>query len=457
MRQGCVIVAVVLTFAGAFGRADGVPSQLWTFDTITLKNGQVLKGLIEESTDQSIKFRSVLRHAGRPTITFHMVVPRAEITRIDRLPLMEHEALQNRLLELEQNSPQSVKERMEGLDLREIAWGGKPKGGWSYTSDYFVLNSNAPEEIVRRAAVRLEQIYAAYATYLPPRHKGAAPTSITLLTDQAEYRKLLSPQEQEFINPAFFDPTINRIVCYSNVQQLGERLALVRIQHRQIRAELEAKRAEFAKLYKGKELIRVTQPFTETIQRVDWADQQNTDLFDKATLQLFATLYHESFHAYLAGFVYPPSRGELPRWLNEGLAQIFETAILEGKELRVGHADPVRLTRAKEMTGKGELVSATNLIQSGAKQFLLTHVVDRQSSDRHYLTSWALAFYLTFEKRLFGNASMNEYVKRLGEGADPKTAFEELVGMPLAKFEPAFRKYVQLLQADGTLAKINKQ
>ena len=446
----------IIVWGASLARADGPASSVWSYDTITLKNGSVLKGLIEESTDDCIKFQCVLRQPGRPTITFHTVVRRSEIKRIDRLPMAEHDTLQTRLLDLQQNSPQSEKERMEGLDLREIPWGGKPKGGWQYRSDYFLLTSNAPEEIVRRAALRLEQIYAAYALFLPPRHKGGPPTSVTLLTDMSEYQKLLAAQKQSFLNLAFFDPATNRIVCFSDVQQLGERLAAVRVQHKQIRADLESKRADYAKLYKGRELARVTQPITDAFLRLDRADELNTDRFNKATLQLFATLYHESFHAYLAGFVYPPQQGELPRWLNEGLAQIFETAILDGKELRVGHADPNRLTRAKEMAGKGELVPVADLIKSGSKQFLLSHIVDRQASDRHYLTSWAVAFYLMFEKRLLGSEAMDEYVKRLGEGADPKAAFEELIGTPLPKFEPAFRKYIQLLQADGTIANVGK-
>src|SRR5262245_45489994 len=456
MRRCLISVVLVAAVGTEFLHADSSPSQPWQFETITLKNGQVLKGLIEESSNQSIKFRCVLRQPGRPTITFHTLVQRAEIKQIDRLAQGERETLQARLLELEQNSPQGEKERMEGLDLKEIAWAGQPGSGWRYASDFFTLSSNAPEEVVRRVALRVEQIYAAYALYLPPRHKGGSPTSLTMLTNAAEYQKLLDAQKLQFRNVAFFDPSSNRIVCYSDVQQMGERLALVRNQHRQVRTELEAKRTEYAKLYKGKELARVTQVIADSLQQLDRADQQNTDLFNKATQQLFATLYHESFHAYLASFVYPPSQGELPRWLNEGLAQIFESAILEGKELRLGHADPVRLTRAKEMAGKGELVAVGDLLKSGSKQFLLIHMGDRQLSDRHYLTSWALAFHLTFERRLFGSASMDAFVKQTGNGGDPKAAFEELVGMPLAKFEPEFRKYVQLLQADGTVLKTNK-
>ena len=67
--------------------------------------------------------------------------------------------------------------------------------------------------------------------------------------------------------------------------------------------------------------------------------------------RLFTRLYHEAFHAYLGTFVYPAQGGSLPIWFNEGLAQIFETAIVEVGELRVGHADPVRLVAVRAVLG----------------------------------------------------------------------------------------------------------
>ena len=450
----CLAIAGLLLLGTNLSRADDPSAaQPWSFDTITLKNGTVLKGLILESSDSSIKIQCVLRQAGRPTVTLHTAVQRAEIVQVDRLKAPQREQLQARLLELEQNTPQGEKARMEGLNLEEIAWAGQPKGGLRYKSDYFTLESNAPEDIVRRSALRLEQIFAAYAVYLPSRFKGGAPTSVTLMTDEIEYRRMLVTQKQQFQNLAFFDPASNRIVCFSSLKLLGERLALLRFEHRKLRSDLEAKRTEFAKLYKGKELARVTMPITDALRRLDRVDQQNAELLDKESRQLLATLYHEAFHAYLAVFVYPPQKGELPRWLNEGLAQIFESAIVEGKELRVGHADATRLTRVKE---KNALVPLADLLRSGPKQFLVSHAVERQSSDRNYLTSWALAFYLTFEKRLLGSAAMDRFVARLHEGIDPIAAFEEFSGASLTAFEVEFRKYVQLLQEDGTVAKVVK-
>jgi hypothetical protein len=200
----------------------------------------------------------------------------------------------------------------------------------------------------------------------------------------------------------------------------------------------------------------MSKPYLDARDSVVAADRKNDELFANATKQLFATLYHEAFHAYLAGFVYPPKSGDVPRWLNEGLAQIFETAILEGQELRVGHADQARLTKAKDAVQKGELLPVTDLLRSGRDQFALSHVGDKQISDRHYVASWALAFYLTFERRLLGSPALDQFIKQVNDGVEAIKAFEELIGEPLAKFEPEFRKYVLYLQANGSVARVPK-
>src|SRR5262249_5623172 len=152
--------------------------------------------------EQRVRFQCVQRQPGRPTVSFPTVIGRGEIDLIERLPADQRAVLQAHLQELERSTPEGEKERMEGLALQEVPWGNKPKGGWCYTSDLFTLTSNAPEEIVRRSALRLEQIYVAYSRYLPPRHKGAAPTSVMLLIDQAEYQKQLAQSKQQFLNLA---------------------------------------------------------------------------------------------------------------------------------------------------------------------------------------------------------------------------------------------------------------
>lgn len=422
----------------------------WKFDTVQLKNGAVLRGLLGDETPTGTRFQNVRRQPGRPTVVFPTTLKHAEIARIERLNDEDRKVLQERLRELEQNGPQAEKERLDALVLESIAWAPEKTGAWRYTSDYFVLTSNAPEEIVRRAALRLEQISTAYGRHLPARHKGGAATSILLITDLAEYRRHLADRKQPFLNLAFYDPSANRIVCASDLKDLGARLADVKTKHRQLRQELERLREEYSRLYKGKELAAYIQAIKARQEQIARADLLNEQLFDGATRLLFSTLYHEAFHAYVANFVYPPQTAELPRWLNEGLAQIFETALVEAGELRIGHADAARLARAKDLLKKNGLIPLSNLITSGPKQFLLAHTGDRQVSDLHYVTSWAVAHYLTFERRLFGAPAMDKYVQALHDGRDARSALEDLVGQPLPAFDADFRKFLAQLQADGS-------
>jgi len=455
-RRFFLIAIAVAALSGATFADPPTLTGEWKFDQIQLKNGAILKGLIFEETNGLIRFHNIRRKPGRPTVVFQTSIRLSEIANVDRLTAADRQVLQSRLQELEESTPQAEKERMEGLTLEPIPWPMQMQMGWRYSSDYFVLRSNAPEEIVRRAAVRLEQIYTAYARYLPPRHPGGEPTTVHLIVDMAEYQKIVAEFKQPFANPAFYDPASNRIVCASDLKRLGDELADVRKKHRDIRKDLDKQAAELAKLYAGKELKRVLEPIEQTRKRLANADQMNEALFNKATQQLFATLYHEAFHAYLASFVYPRQAGELPRWLNEGLAQIFETAIVEAGELRVGHAEAVRLAQAQEALRKNELVGVADVLKSGAKQFMMLHERDGPATGLHYLTSWALAFYLMFEKRLLGSQSLDQYVKALKNGADPVQAFEEMVGQKTPQLEAEFRKYLQHLQPDGTTAIVGK-
>ena len=432
----------------------------WKFDAIHLRNGSILRGLIVEESPTHIRFQNVRRQPGRPTVVFTTVLARSDITRCDKLSEQDRLLLKARLDQLDP-AKEGERQRMEELDLQRASWADRLKAAFRYDSDQFSLLSNAPEDIVRRSAVRLEQIYTAYSRFLAPKHKGGAPTSILLYASVEEYQKAIADRGRKFVNPAFFDPTANRIVCACDLQRLGEDLEEVQRKHRELRDDLDKQEAELRRLYaKNKEeLARHLQSVTDLRKRIADADRRNDSVFDKATRQLFSLLYHEAFHAYVNGFVYPPapngpsehSPGELPRWLNEGLAQVFETAIVEAGELRVGHAERDRLFRTKELVRSGDVLPLRDLLRSDSKQFIVVHGGDRFESDRAYLTSWALSHYLMFERKLIGTPELDTFVRQVNEKTEPVAAFAKLIAQPPESFEKEFHRYVLRLQPDGTL------
>jgi hypothetical protein len=243
-------------------------------------------------------------------------------------------------------------------------------------------------------------------------------------------------------------------------------LQAARVHHAQQLADLDRYEQRVKKLYKGEELARHVRAIAAERKRVFAADANNGVKFDEAYARLFALLYHETFHAYVATFVYPPhtpeevkagkGTGELPRWLNEGLAQVFEGAVVEAGELRVDHPDRDRLQRAKDwLKGKdgGRLVPLGDLLATGRDAFLASHADQKAASDRAYLTSWALAYYLTFDRRLIGTEAFRKYLVAVNSGENPKDAFAALVGQDLAGFEKDWHAYLNRLRPNGTLAK----
>ena len=461
MRPLLAAVAVAAGLAPAAGQP--VAPAAWPFDEITHANGHVFRGLILKETSAGVDFLVVHRNPGRPTVTVttSFSSARREIAHVKRLSPADRAALKEKLDELDRTGEAGERKRMDALALAEADWPGRAGGAKRYESEEFELVSAAPDEVTKRAAVRLEQIYAAFFRVLPPRRTAARPTTILLAGSMTDYRALIGPTAGPLLNPAIYNPALNRIVCGCDLVPLGEKLAAAHARHQEQQAIVENYEQEVKRLYKGSrpELDRHLAVAAKERQKIRDADKANEGTFHATTHRLFALLYHEAFHSYVSTFVYPPrpadrakavGPGELPRWLNEGLAQVFETAVLEAGELRASYPDPDRLGRVRDLWRKGDgAVPLGELLRSGKEAFLAEHTEGRAASDRAYLTSWAVAFYLMHDRRLVGGPGFDAYLTTVNAGGDPVAAFEAWVGQDVPAVEKDLREYLTRLPADG--------
>jgi hypothetical protein len=451
---------------GHLRAADNAPGgDDWKYDIVHRKHGLPFAGLVEEQAPAGLVMTCIERRPGRPTIYYRVNLNNTEIERVELLPGEERRLLRERLeavrkerevlegqlkaIEAGRAKPRST----DKLDLRKVPWVGDPQvEALAYESSHFRLVSNAPCEFVELMVNRLELAYAAYARCLPPRARGAV-TTILLPQSQADYQAVVRGQGRDLLNPAFYDVAKNLIVCTFDWKHTLDEVDHARSHCARLRSEVNDREEELRKVYRGTIPAELKVSLTEARNKIKEMEARTHAVFDRWKERRFGRLYHEAFHAYLENFVYPSREGEVPRWLNEGLAQIFETAIFEVGELRIGHADKERLDAVRQALARNTLLPLVDLLRSGPRQFQVAHDGQQQVSDRYYLASWALAMYLTFDRKVLGTQTLDEYVKNLKRGTDPLEAFRSLTGEPLAEFESAFLHYLGHLRPDGSVGK----
>ena len=442
----------------------------WSLDRVILKSGQVHEGLIETESEREIRFLEIRRPEGRAMYGVYLSLQVQEVASIERLSTRERHEVRQRFEEF-RNRGRVEAGRMEDVALQAMQLGGVR--GWRYEGPWFALESTADEEITRRAIVRVEQVFAAYRQMMPPRVKPSQLPRILLFGSTSEYRAYLQAIRLPVENPAFFAAEANLVVAGSDLARFSTQLAQVRSQHDQLRQQVDSlrkalpdrlrekreqlERGRRSEADKRKTLLSLKRQYDDELtaqQRLlDSYDRKNASLFEEATSQMFATLYHEAFHAYLENYVYPQASTDVPRWLNEGLAQLFESGILEGSTLRVDAPHKKVLAALQADLKLPQPLALSTLLESDHRSFLVVHAARAEASTRHYIYSWGLAHYLAFEQPLLGTRQLDEFVDRGSARQPPIARFEKLVGRPLLEFEPQWRKYVQGLKANAGTAR----
>lgn len=154
----------------------------------------------------------------------------------------------------------------------------------------------------------------------------------------------------------------------------------------------------------------------------------NANLGDAA----FDTVFHEYSH-FLTG----NTMGIPPVWLNEGLAQVYQTFETRsgGKSALIGQAsaDYVRLLRRSSLMPLGELLAVDWLSPTYNEG-------DRRTV--FYAQSWALVHYLMLANGP-RTGQFSRYVGLLTRGVGPDSAFTQAFGADRAALERELQDYIR--------------
>ena len=442
--------------------APAAAAQLAHLEVVRLQSGKELRGLIEGETKTHLDFIEFFRPQGKPTYAVARRIDLRRVEAVERLP-KEQRATLVRQASRFRNRARIEQRRMESLSLakREVdgatQWIYRPTGERAF----FTLRSTMSEEMTRRAIVRIEQIFTAYRRLMPPRAGPRKQLQVVLFGSMHEYREFLGREQLDIDHPAFYSTRRNLIAAGSQLEGLrdalrksrAEQAAILRDVERMKRAlpktlrklnarlEIQGLDKELRKRITGQRRQRIETALERLRQQARTNDRYNADKFDKVTARMFTRLYHEAFHAYLENFVYPVEQHDLPRWLNEGMAQVFEQGQLDDGMLRIDAPNRQALLKLQTLLRGRRAVSLATVLSAKQSAFLVTHTGGIGSRE-HYLVSWGLAYYLTFERPLLTRKAMDRYTGPEAARMPPVARFERLVGTSLEQFEQAWRKAI---------------
>ncbi len=467
------LFAISLSFCGDGFAQPGNPfdrvadSSAWKMELLIRRDGRKFLGYLQDRSKQEIKFVEIKREKNKQLyLVTHHYHPRS-VANIISLSEPDRAELLKRIEPLLSKKSHARIEagRMEDIVLVEKK--AADQQSYVYEGDWFQLESRADEETTRRCVVRVEQVFRAYNQVLPPLVRRGDKLSILLHGSMDAYRDDLHRRQLRIANPAFFSTQQNLIVAGSELTSYGKQVARIRETNQKRREEYDRMDEQFRRRldelrgelqsggYSSDEIRlrlrllnakwkadnKVDGQYWQMMRKLSAVDRRNEAMFDEVTNQMFRRLFHEAFHAYLENYVFPQRSFNVPRWLDEGLAQIFENSRLDGNTLRIDAPDRTMLQLLKEDLSNKRPLSIAKLLRTQDAAFLVTHD-SSVAAERHYLYSWGLAYFLVFEKNILSGDQLAKYVALAEANKAPVARFKQLTGISLDQLQREWREYV---------------
>lgn len=433
------------------------PNDPWKLEVVHRKPPFApLEGLVVRQDPIGVELRQVIRKPGRPTFIITVQIPEDQIDHVDQLDAGERQELLARLDRISRerrtrfarlkmlDKPVPMGKDMVDppLGLERADWPGDPPGShraWMHKGFRFTLLTTVRMDMAELCALQLDQVFIAYESLLPARLTGE-PVLVLLTSSLEEWQSLCKTKGRNVLNPAWYDMATGEVGFATDQARLDSRMEELRNSHSSKLTELAGRADDMRKAYGGKLPPEIQKSFDQALRSLKDTVTANERVMRQERDKLFARVNHEAFHAYLSRFVIPQGRGTVPPWLNEGLAQLFESALFEDGDLRADNADQdrVRKFRADIIAGKDMPLAELLTLPSG--KFIVTGTEDQELSRRAYLTSWALCAWLVLERGCLRLEEIDKLIQPDPDKATGARNFEMVIGMSLAEAQNQLRE-----------------
>ena len=158
------------------------------------------------------------------------------------------------------------------------------------------------------------------------------------------------------------------------------------------------------------------------------------------------TLRHEAFHQFAFEVIGP----NLPVWLNEGIAQIFEEGIYAGNSFLIEQVPPRRLRQLADDMKNGRLTQFEDFVFMDHKTWA-TNMRDRDKGATQYNQAWAMVHFLVYARNpVTGEAIYRQrffdMLTAIRNGTPAEQAFTDQFTTNFDGFQTRFVEYARNLQ-----------
>lgn len=170
-------------------------------------------------------------------------------------------------------------------------------------------------------------------------------------------------------------------------------------------------------------------------------DDEDTNVFVNGLK--WTTIQHECWHAANSIFLQ-----EMPSWMDEGLAEVFEDGVFFGDQFAIGELPPRKLGRALSVLQSGGFVPLSTFLQQGDQW---GHQLRRgvAAGKNQYLEAWSIMYFLLFGDNGAHRHKVNTMMRMINQGQSWRSALHQAIGsdsQTLKAFEETIVRFLRQAQ-----------
>jgi len=162
----------------------------------------------------------------------------------------------------------------------------------------------------------------------------------------------------------------------------------------------------------------------------------------------YSTIFHEYVHFLLDRNI---GRSDLPPWLNEGLAEYYETLhVIDNQRISLGGPPNGHLLLLRQ----NELISFKTFFAIDNSSL---HRNGDESRSLFYAQAWAMVHYLFHTGKGANENQFNRFLALIAKKEAPESAFQQAFQTDYAALEKALRKYIEQPALSSTVVTLSQK